>query len=197
MNYLDIILAIALLWGLYKGISKGIVKELAALIALIAGIYGAVHFADNIHPYLKEQFAIESSFLPIVSFAITFIVIVLAVKLVGFIIDKIVKAEKEYEKEMAPFRRKGRILDAGLEFLNYALTSPKIFKDLRRETDYAVRRGLQAELRRQSMPDAVQARMLAGSQGFATEAEAIAKQQQAATELAKAGIRPSTATFSA
>ena len=72
-----------------------------------------------------------------------------------------------------------------------------MFKDLRRETDYAVRRGLQAELRRQSMPDAVQARMLAGSTGFATEAEAIAKQQQAATELAKAGIRTPTATFSA
>ena len=92
MNYLDIILAVPLLWGLYKGISKGIIKELATLIALIAGIYGAVHFADNINPYLKEQFTIESSFLPIVSFAITFIIIVLAVKLIGFIIDKVVKA---------------------------------------------------------------------------------------------------------
>ena len=92
MNYLDIILVIPLLWGLYKGISRGIVKELATLVALIAGIYGAVHFADNIHPYLKEQFAIESSFLPIISFAVTFIVIVLAVKLIGFIVDKILKA---------------------------------------------------------------------------------------------------------
>ena len=112
-------------------------------------------------------------------------------------IDKILKAEKDYQKEMAPFNRKQRILDSAMEFLNYTLTSPKIFKDLRRETDYAVRRGLQAELRRQSMPDAMQARTLASQQGFATEAEAIAKQQQAATELAKAGIRPSTATFSA
>ena len=92
MNYLDIILVIPLLWGLYKGISRGIVKELATLIALITGIYGAVHFADNIHPYLKEQFAIESSFLPIISFAVTFIVLVLAVKLIGFIVDKILKA---------------------------------------------------------------------------------------------------------
>ena len=92
MNYLDIIIAIPLLWGLYKGIIKGIVKELAALISLIAGIYGAINFAENIQPYLKEQFAIESSFLPIVSFAITFIIIVLAVKLIGFIIDKIVNA---------------------------------------------------------------------------------------------------------
>ena len=92
MNYLDIILTIPLLWGLYKGIIKGVVKELAALIAVIAGIYGAVHFADNVHPYLKEQFAVESSFLPIISFAITFIVIVMAVKLIGFIVDKIINA---------------------------------------------------------------------------------------------------------
>ena len=103
----------------------------------------------------------------------------------------------DFKKKSDTQSRKGRILDSAMEFLNYALTSPKMFRDLRRETDYAIRRGLQAELRRQSMPDAVQARMLAGSTGFATEAEAIAKQQQAATELAKAGIRPSTATFSA
>ena len=112
-------------------------------------------------------------------------------------IPKIIEAEKDYQKEMAPFNRRQRVLDSAMEFLNYTLTSPKILSDLRRESDYVQNRLLQAELRRQSMPDAVQARMLAGSQGFATEAEAIAKQQQAATELAKAGIRPSTATFSA
>jgi membrane protein required for colicin V production len=92
MNYLDIILAVPLLWGLYKGLSKGIVKELAALIALVGGIYGAVHFADNIHPYLKEHFSLETSFVPIVSFAITFLIIVLGIRLIGFIIDKLVKA---------------------------------------------------------------------------------------------------------
>ena len=112
-------------------------------------------------------------------------------------IQEIVDETLRYKKGADTQSRKGRVLDSALEFLNYALTTPKIYKDLRRETDYAVRRGLQAELRRQSMPDAVQARMLAGSQGFATEAQAMAKQQEAATELAKAGIRPSTATFSA
>lgn len=91
MNYLDIILTIPLLWGLYKGVSKGIVKELASLTALILGIYGAVHFAENIHPYLKNEFSIESSFVPIVSFAITFIVIVLLVRLIGLVVDKIIK----------------------------------------------------------------------------------------------------------
>ena len=112
-------------------------------------------------------------------------------------IQEIVNETLRYKKGADTQSRKGRVLDSVLEFLNYSLTSPKIYKDLREQTDYAVRRGLQAELRRQSMPDAVQARTLAGSQGFATEAEAIAKQTLAASDLAKAGIRPSTATFSA
>jgi membrane protein required for colicin V production len=91
MNYLDIILVIPLLWGLYKGVSKGIIKELASLVALIIGIYGAVHFADSIQPYIKNSLSIESSFLPILSFAITFIGIVLVVRVIGFIVDKIIK----------------------------------------------------------------------------------------------------------
>jgi membrane protein required for colicin V production len=91
MNYLDIILAIPLLWGLYKGVLRGIIKELASLMALIVGIYGTVHFADSIQPYLKSELSIESSFLPIVSFAITFIAIVLIVRFIGFVIDKIIR----------------------------------------------------------------------------------------------------------
>ena len=112
-------------------------------------------------------------------------------------IDKILKAEKDYQKEMAPFNRKQRVLDSAMEFLNYTLTSPKILSDLRRESDYVQNRLLQAELRKQSFPNAVQARMLAGSTGFKAEAEAIAKQTEAAAELAKAGLRAPTATFSA
>ena len=103
----------------------------------------------------------------------------------------------DFKKRTDRQSRKGRILDSAMEFLNYTLTSPKILSDLRRESDYVQNRLLQAELRKQSFPNAVQSRMLAGSAGFATEAEAIAKQQQAATELAKAGIRTPTATFSA
>ena len=103
----------------------------------------------------------------------------------------------DFKKKSDTQSRKGRILDSAMEFLNYTLTSPKILSDLRRESDYVQNRLLQAELRKQSFPNAVQARMLAGSAGFKAEAEAIAKQQEAATELAKAGLRAPTATFSA
>ena len=104
-------------------------------------------------------------------------------------IQEIVNETLRYKKGADTQSRKGRVLDSVLEFLNYSLTSPKIYKDLREQTDYAVRRGLQAELRRQSMPDAVQARTLAGSQGFATEAQALATQQDAATRFAGLGMQ--------
>jgi len=103
----------------------------------------------------------------------------------------------DFKKKSDSASRKGRVMDSVLEFLNYSLTSPKMFKDLRRETDYAVRRGLQAELRRQSFPDAEQARRLAASTAFATEAEAIAKQNTSAFEGAAKGLREPKATFSA
>ena len=91
MNYLDIILSIPLLWGFYKGLTRGIIKELASLLALILGIYGAVHFSEQLQPTLQANTSTDQSFLPIIAFAATFIVIVLLVRLLGLILDKIIK----------------------------------------------------------------------------------------------------------
>ena len=91
MNYLDIILSIPLLWGLYKGLTKGIIKELASLLALLLGIYGAVHFSELAQPFLSENLSIDESFLPMISFAATFIIIALLVRLVGLVLDKLIK----------------------------------------------------------------------------------------------------------
>ena len=111
-------------------------------------------------------------------------------------IPKIIEAEKEYQKEMAPFNRRQKVLDSAMEFLNYTLTSPKILSDLRKESDYVQNRLLQAELRKQSMPNAVQARTLAAGADFAQQADAMAKQTLAAAEFVKSGLRPPTAGFS-
>ena len=86
MNYIDVILIIPLLWGFLRGIKRGIVREITSFVALIFGI----NFAVYIQPFLKSQFEIGSSLIPIVSFAVTFLIIVLIIKLIGFIIDKIV-----------------------------------------------------------------------------------------------------------
>ncbi|MBF90307.1 MAG: colicin V production protein [Flavobacteriales bacterium] len=91
MNYLDIILSIPLLLGLYKGLKRGIIKELASLLALTLGIYVAVHFSEQVQPTLQANTSIDESFLPIIAFAATFIMIVLLVRLLGLMLDKIIK----------------------------------------------------------------------------------------------------------
>ena len=91
MNYIDIILSIPMLWGLYRGLKRGIIKELTSLLALILGIYGAVHFSEQLQSIFQANISIDDSLLPIISFAASFILIVLLVRLIGLILDKIIK----------------------------------------------------------------------------------------------------------
>ena len=46
MNYLDIIIAVPLLYGLIKGFSNGLVKEVTSLLALFIGVYVAINFSS-------------------------------------------------------------------------------------------------------------------------------------------------------
>lgn len=90
MNWLDIVLAIPLLWFLYKGFRNGLIIELASLAALVLGIYVALHFSFYVEGYLLENFEIDDKYLYIISFAITFIIVALLVYLVGKIIHKVI-----------------------------------------------------------------------------------------------------------
>ena len=87
-HYLDILIAIPLLWAAYRGFKKGLVIELAGLAALILGIYCALKFSDFISDFIVEQWAYEGKYLPIISFALTFILVVLLVHLLGKAIEK-------------------------------------------------------------------------------------------------------------
>jgi len=90
MNWLDIVLAIPLLWFMYKGFRNGLIIELASLAALILGIFIALHFSFYAEDYLRENFEIAEKYLYIISFAITFVIVALSVFLVGKIIHKLV-----------------------------------------------------------------------------------------------------------
>ncbi len=92
MNWLDIALAIPIIWGLYKGLSSGFIMEISRLIALITGVYLAVRFAQELSEYLYQNTELTNEFLPIISFAIIFIGVVLLVHLFAKAIEKLVKA---------------------------------------------------------------------------------------------------------
>lgn len=91
MNYLDVFIAVPLIWGLYKGLSRGIIKELASLLGLALGIYGALRFSEQFHLLIQENTSIDESFIPIIAFAVTFLIIILMVRVLGLILDKIIK----------------------------------------------------------------------------------------------------------
>ncbi len=90
MNWLDIVLAIPLLWFIIKGFRNGFVIELASLAALILGIFVALHFSYYAEGYLRENFEIAEKYLHIISFAITFVIVAVLVYITGRIIHKLV-----------------------------------------------------------------------------------------------------------
>ena len=112
-------------------------------------------------------------------------------------IDRIYKNQMEYEKAMGGFNRKGKILDAAIESANMRANMPFITNTMKDLSTFKQRQLLDAERIKQSLPSAVQARLLAGDTGFKAQADAISGQQDAATRFAGLGMRPSNVSFSA
>jgi len=91
MNYFDIVIIIPLIWGAYKGFRKGLVIELASFIALGLGIWGGVKFSSFSAHYLSEVIQISEKVMPLISFSITFILIVVVVFFIAKMIERIIK----------------------------------------------------------------------------------------------------------
>ena len=89
MAVLDIVLSIILLFGVIRGLMKGLFVEVASLVALIAGVYGAIHFSDFVSAYLQDKVDWETQYLNMTAFAITFIIIVLAISIAGKALTKL------------------------------------------------------------------------------------------------------------
>ena len=89
MNTFDIIIASLLLLGFVRGLMKGLFVEVASLVALIAGVYGAMHFSYFIADWLKDSVTWDEKYISLAAFAGTFIVIIITIALLGKILTKI------------------------------------------------------------------------------------------------------------
>lgn len=89
MAIIDIILGALILFGLIRGFMKGLFVEVASLVALVAGVYGAIHFSNFAAEFLLEKVSWDEKYINIVAFAITFIIIVLAIALAGKALTKL------------------------------------------------------------------------------------------------------------
>ncbi|AUP79658.1 CvpA family protein [Flavivirga eckloniae] len=89
MSVIDIVLGALILFGLVRGFMKGLFVEIASLVALIAGVYGAIHFSNFAGDFLESKVDWNEKTINIVAFAITFVIIVLAIALAGKALTKL------------------------------------------------------------------------------------------------------------
>ncbi|PCH93090.1 MAG: colicin V production protein [Bacteroidetes bacterium] len=90
MSYIDIVIIIPILWGLYRGFVKGLVIQIASLISLILGIYIGVKFSDIASSLLENNFTMDKQYLGIISFVVTFLVVVVGIHFIAKLLEKII-----------------------------------------------------------------------------------------------------------
>lgn len=90
MNYIDIIIIIILILSMIGGFKNGLIAEVASLAALILGIWGAIHFSGTTTELLIRYFNLKSDYINIISFGVTFVVIVILVHIVAGVVSNLV-----------------------------------------------------------------------------------------------------------
>lgn len=86
----DMAIAVILLWGAYKGFTKGFVIQIASFAALILGIWGAYHFSGYTSDVIFKHS--DNQYIPIISFAITFVAIIILIHLLARMLTKVIKS---------------------------------------------------------------------------------------------------------
>lgn len=89
MSVIDIVLGVLLAFGLVRGFMKGLFIEIASLLALVVGIYGAIHFSNYAAEYLASKVDWEEQYINLTAFAITFAIIVFVISLAGKALTKL------------------------------------------------------------------------------------------------------------
>lgn len=83
MSGTDIVLLAFILFGAFRGYREGFLMELFALVGIILGILGGFKLMGLSLVLLSERFDIDEKILPYVAFGLVFIIIVVAVSLIG------------------------------------------------------------------------------------------------------------------
>ncbi len=91
MNFLDILIAIPLIYAAYKGFKHGLIIEVFTMLALFVGLYAGIHFSDAVAVFLKTLFSWNSPYLPVISFTIVFLGLGAMIYFAGKAIERVLK----------------------------------------------------------------------------------------------------------
>jgi membrane protein required for colicin V production len=87
---LDIIFLFLLVMALFKGYTRGLIVAVFTFLAYIIGLAAALKLSAVVAVSLQEKTQVTSSWLPVISFAIVFIAVILLVRLLAKLIKKAV-----------------------------------------------------------------------------------------------------------
>lgn len=90
MNYIDILLLLPLLYGAYRGFSKGLIIEIATLLGLVMGVFVSIKYSVYVENFLRDFLDIASVYLSYIALAITFLLVVILIYLLGKLLTKLV-----------------------------------------------------------------------------------------------------------
>ena len=114
---LDFIVAVILILAVIKGYRQGLIVALFSVIAFIIGLAAALKLSVVVAGYIGQAVKISDKWLPIISFAIVFLIVVLLVRLGARFIQKTV----EFAMLGWLNRLSGILLYAGLYILIFSI----------------------------------------------------------------------------
>ena len=83
--WLDVVIALPILWGIYNGYQKGLISQVLGIISLAIGIYLGIYHGDLVFFLLEGK--VSDTYIPIISFAIIF----LATVALGILLSKVIE----------------------------------------------------------------------------------------------------------
>jgi membrane protein required for colicin V production len=90
MGLFDIVFALLFGYAIFTGIKQGLVMQLTSLLALLLGAYAAFKFSGLLAEWITG-FGVGDEVVALVSFSLTFVGVLLLTRLVGKLVEKIVK----------------------------------------------------------------------------------------------------------
>jgi membrane protein required for colicin V production len=85
---IDIIFIVLLLAAIVKGYSNGLIIAVFSLLALVIGLAAAIKLSVVTANWLKDAIHVAAKWLPVIAFAVVFIIVVLAVRLGARALEK-------------------------------------------------------------------------------------------------------------
>ena len=88
---IDFLFLLLVIWAIIKGYQKGLIIALFSIVSLMVGLAAAIKLSTIAASFLKDSVNISSKWLPVVSFVVVFLLVLLLVRFVATALEKMVE----------------------------------------------------------------------------------------------------------